>query len=384
MTGSRAEAAAHPRVSVCIPAYNHEKYIKACIESVLDQTFTDFEILVTDDCSSDGTVDVVKSFSDPRIRLFQLPRNQGPSVAANNNFREARGEYICPLASDDLFFREKIERQVAFLSANPEIGAAFSYMRYVNEVGEEIQDHIGYKWVEVDNCPREVWLRRFFSVGNSLSAPTAMIRRSVFDKIGLTDPRLLQTQDLDLWIRICLHFEIHVIPERLIDYRIRDNQQNTSTQTPSKQAQVSWELSKIFESYGTIEDRDYFCRIFPEAKEARYDGWPVKAVLANLAMKEKAHHMRAFGLELMYRVLSDEATARLLAERGFTFPDFFKAMSSADVFGIVAYSELQQHLGKAERRVTELAEEVSFWMQRYERTLEARVKARVRKMIGRA
>ncbi len=161
MTGSRAEAAARPRVSVCIPAYNHEKYIKACIESVLNQTFSDFEILVTDDGSSDGTVDVVKSFSDPRIRLFQLPRNQGPSVAANNNFREARGEFICPLASDDLFLREKIERQVAFLSANPEIGAAFSYMRYVNEVGEEIQDHIGYKWVEVDNCRREFDLRRF-------------------------------------------------------------------------------------------------------------------------------------------------------------------------------------------------------------------------------
>ncbi len=383
MTGLREEAAARPRVSVCIPAYNHEKYIKACIESVLNQTFTDFEILVTDDGSSDGTVDIVKSFLDPRIRLFQLPRNQGPSVAANNNFREARGEFICPLASDDLFLREKIERQVAFLSANPEIGAAFSYMRYVNEVGEEIEDHIGYKWVEVDNCRREVWLRRFFSVGNSLSAPTAMIRRSVFDKIGLTDPRLLQTQDLDLWIRTCLHFEIHVIPERLIDYRIRDNQQNTSTQTPSKQAQVSWELAKIFESYGTIEDRDFFCRIFPEAKEAHYDGWPVKAVLANLAMKEKAHHMRAFGLELMYRVLSDGASARLLAEGGFTFPGFFKAMSSADVFGIVAYSELQQHLRKAETRVTELAEEVTFWMQRYERTLDARVRALVRKMIGR-
>ncbi|ENN84224.1 glucosyll transferase family 2 [Rhizobium freirei PRF 81] len=384
MTGSRIETAVHPRVSVCIPAYNHEKYIGACIESVLAQTFSDFEILVTDDGSSDATVDVVKSFSDPRIRLFRLPRNQGPSVAANNNFREARGEFICPLASDDLFNREKLERQLAFLSANPQIGAAFSYMRYVNEAGEEIRDHIGYKWVEVDNCPREVWLRRFFKVGNNLSAPTAMIRRGVFDKIGLTDPRLLQTQDLDLWIRICLDFEVYVMPERLIDYRIRDNQQNTSATTPYKQAQVHWELAKVFESYATIEDRDFFCRIFPEAKESRYDNWPIKAIMADLAMKEEAHHMRAFGLELMYRVLSDEASARVLAENGFTFPSFFKAMGSADVFGIVAYSELQQRLRHTEKRVMELAEEVAFWMRRCERTLDVRARVLLRKLIGRA
>lgn len=137
-------------------------------------------------------------------------------------------------------------------------------MRYVNEVGDAIKNHTGYKWVEVDNCSREIWLRRFFKVGNNLSALTAMIRQDVFSKIGLTDPRLLQTQDLDLWIRICLDFEVHVMPERLIDYRIRDNELNTSAGTPYKQVQVHWELAKVFESYATIEDRDFFAGFFPK------------------------------------------------------------------------------------------------------------------------
>ena len=349
-----------PRISVCIPAYNHAKYVATCIESVLNQSISDFEILVTDDGSTDRTVDVVKSFRDPRIRLFRLGRNQGPSVAANNNFREARGEFICPLASDDLFHPKKLERQLAFLVSNPDVGVAFSYMRYVDEAGSEISNHLGYRWFEVENCRREVWLRRFFSVGNNLSAPTAMIRKSVFDKVGLTDPRLLQTQDLDLWIRICLQFEVHVIPERLIDYRIRDNEQNTSTNTPFKQAQVYWELAKVFETYAAIDDPEFFERIFPEAAKPEYVNWPIKAKLAMIAIKSQARYVRAFGLELMYRLLGDEETARNLAGNGFDFPAFFRAVGEVDVFGF------------GEQRL---------WKQKYDRSLDAKIKGLVRRLI---
>lgn len=382
MTASTVADRKPPRISVCIPAYNHEKYIRQCIQSVLDQTFSDFEILVTDDGSSDGTVAIVKSFSDPRVRLFLLDQNQGPSVAANNNFREARGEFICPLASDDLFRPEKLERQLAFLIANPTIAVAFSYVRYVDDSGTEIADHFGYKWIEVENCPREVWLQRFFTTGNGLSAPTAMIRKSVLEKVGLTDPRLLQTQDFDLWIRICLQHDVHVMQERLIDYRIRDNQQNASATTSFKQAQVQWELAKIFKSYATIDDKEFFCRVFPKAGEPRYDNWPVKAVLADLAMREAAPHMRTFGLELMYCVLADEHSARLLAENGFTFPDFFKAMGNVDPFGSIAYADLQVRLQQSDKRTEVLAVEVTFWTKRYERTWGARFRKLIRQLLG--
>ena len=338
---------ARPRISVCIPAYNHERYIRGCINSVLGQSFTDFEIVITDDCSTDGTVDVVKSFSDPRIRLFQLARNQGPSVAANNNFREARGDFLCPLASDDLFRPEKLERQLAFLESNPQIGVAFSYMRYVDERGAEIPNHFGYQWVEVENRSRELWLRNFFYQGNSLSAPTAMIRRSVLDKIGPVDPRLLQTQDLDLWIRVCLQFDVHVIPERLIDYRVRDDQQNASSNTPFKQAQVVWELTKVFERYAAIEDRAFFDRIFPEAAKSGHENWPVKAKLAMVAMNAELPYVRAFGLNLMYELLGDEKTAAAITTSGYGFPAFFRSVGEVDVFGVASRASLQSRLEEA-------------------------------------
>jgi glycosyltransferase involved in cell wall biosynthesis len=382
--GSEIVGTAHPSISVCIPAYNHAKYIRACIQSVLNQSISDFEIVVTDDCSTDGTVEVIKSFSDPRIRLFRLARNQGPSVASNNNFKEARGEFICPLASDDLFHPQKLERQLAFLSSNPDIGVAFSYMRFVDEKGIEIPNYFGYKWIEVENCPREVWLRRFFSNGNHLSAPTAMIRKGVLQKVGLVDARLLQTQDLDLWIRICLQFDVHVIPQRLTDYRIRDDHQNTSTNTPFKQAQVYWELTKVFQPYAAIEDRDFFERIFPEAAKPQYGNWPLKAKLAMMAMNAESRYVRAFGLELMYKLLGDEDTAAVIVSNGFDFPAFFRAMGEVDVFGLVSHADLESRIAKAEKRVVEFASEVAFWKLKYERTVDLRIKRMALRLIGRS
>jgi glycosyltransferase involved in cell wall biosynthesis len=344
---------AGPRISVCIPAYNHEKYIGDCINSVLGQSFSDFEIVVTDDCSTDGTVEVVKSFSDSRIRLFQLARNQGPSVAANNNFREARGDFVCPLASDDLFHPEKLERQLAFLESNPEVGVVFSYMRYVDERGAEIPNHFGYQWVEVGNRSREVWLRSFFYQGNCLSAPTAMIRRGVLDQIGLLDPRLLQTQDFDLWIRVCLQFEVHVIPERLIDYRVRDDQQNASSNTPFKQAQVVWELARIFERYAAIEDQAFFDRIFPEAVESGHENWPLKAKLAIVAMNAKPPYIRAFGLNLMYELLGDKKTAGVIIGGDYGFPDFFRSIGQVDVSGFASRADLLKQIASLQSQVNE-------------------------------
>ncbi|MBC2774689.1 glycosyltransferase [Rhizobium sp. AQ_MP] len=405
MTQPVTRTAGHPLVSVCIPSYNHEKYIGACIESILRQTVSDFEIVITDDCSNDGSVALIRSIDDPRIRLFESAVNQGPAVAANNNILNARGEYLCLLASDDLFHPKKIEKQLAYLTANPEVAAAFSYMRYVDEAGQELPDHPGYSWIEVDNQPREVWLRRFFEKGNLLSAPTVMIRRSVLDKVGFFDPRFLQTQDFDLWIRVCLQSEIHVLPERLVDYRVRDYELNTSAATPMQQSQVYWELAKNFEAYASIEDPAFFHRIFPEAEAPCYTRWPLKAVLADIASQQTAPYLKAFGLELMYQVLSDEAQAQKLAEEGFAYPQFFKMMGAADVFGLIARVEAERrlaaaeqrigelekkrldaerHLAAADQRVGELAGEVAFWMERCNRTLDIRARSWIRRILGRA
>ena len=105
-------------VSVVIPAYNRERYLADAVDSVLAQTFTDFELLIVDDGSRDRTVEIAKSYRDPRIRLVRHERNRGVAAARNTGVAEARGAYVAFLDSDDVAYPDRLARQVAFLDAH--------------------------------------------------------------------------------------------------------------------------------------------------------------------------------------------------------------------------------------------------------------------------
>src|SRR5215470_442947 len=108
-----------PKVSVVVKSYNHDAYVGETIQSVLDQSFQDFEIVVTDDGSTDGTPDVIRQFADPRIHMQVFEKNRGISIAMNETIARARGEFIAILNSDDFALPGRLERQVALLSAKP-------------------------------------------------------------------------------------------------------------------------------------------------------------------------------------------------------------------------------------------------------------------------
>ena len=127
-----------PRVSIVIPSYNHEKYVRECIQSVLDQTYQDFEIVITDDGSTDGTVNVIREFDDSRIQIYTQAENKGACTAINNCIRKAASKYIAVLNSDDAWEPTKLEKQVQYLDSHPEIGAVFTKVIIVNEAGNLI------------------------------------------------------------------------------------------------------------------------------------------------------------------------------------------------------------------------------------------------------
>ena len=108
-----------PKVSIIIPSYNHEKYIRECLQSALNQDYQDFEIIITDDGSSDRSVEIIKEFTDPRIHLFVHPHNQGACVTMNHCLEQAKGEYIGVLNSDDAWEPTKLGKQVRLLDKEP-------------------------------------------------------------------------------------------------------------------------------------------------------------------------------------------------------------------------------------------------------------------------
>ena len=127
-----------PKVSVILPTYNQERYISAAIESVLHQTYQDFEIIVVNDASSDGTIDCVQSYKDSPIQLYSLKQNQGESAATNFGIQKAQGEWIAILHSDDVFALDKLEKQINFTQENPNVSAVLSQVKVIDEIGQPL------------------------------------------------------------------------------------------------------------------------------------------------------------------------------------------------------------------------------------------------------
>ena len=340
---AKAKPSVKPRVSVIIPSYNHERYVQETIRSVLGQTYQDFEIVITDDCSSDRTVDEIKKFDDIRIRLFGFNKNQGVSVALNNCIKEARGEYIAAVGSDDAFLPEKLERQAEFLYGHPEIAAVFTHAMAVDEDGNELADrsHPCCSIFNQTNRTRFEWLNRFFYKGNCLCAPSVMIRKSCFDTVGLFDPRYAQLQDFDFWIRLCLEHEIHIIPEKLIRYRVRLGQANLSGAKPESAVRSSLELVQIFGNYLKIKLAEDFLRVFPEA--SKYNVGPLAELLpfftARLALESRSFYpsLQHFGMNVLFGMMEDKGKSeQLLQHCKFGYGDFIKLTGQYDMFNQLA------------------------------------------------
>jgi hypothetical protein len=328
MTGQISPA---PRVSVAIAAYNHAPFVRECIESVQAQTFTDWEIVVTDDGSSDGTAEILRELAatDPRVRFQGFAANQGACVAINDAISRARGEFIAILNSDDRFLPDKLARQVDFLDHNPEQAAVFTRPRLIDERGQPFADteHKDYRIFEVANRSRRAWLDHFFHAGNCLCHPSVLIRRACYGELGAYDPRLAQLPDLDMWVRVCSRYEIHILDERLVDFRIRDGERNASAARPEVLAREPWERLQILRHYLTP---DLAAMVTPRmsADQPATEMPPlVRLAWSALAIGTPAH--RALALEILHQALDSDAPATAGLP---SVPEYLRLTGQTDVF----------------------------------------------------
>jgi len=204
-----------PHVSVIIPTYNRASMLGRAIQSVLDQTYRDFELIVVDDCSSDDTQEVTKGFADDRIRYIKHPTNRGGSAARNTGIRSSRGDYIGLLDDDDEWLPNKLELQVDLLDRLPEdYGVVYSGYRSEQSgkiLGEYSPIHRGDVYHQM--------LKSCF-----IGSPTILIRKICFDNAGRFDEALPSCQDWDMWIRLAKHYKFDFLPEVLAVYNIHGDQ----------------------------------------------------------------------------------------------------------------------------------------------------------------
>jgi len=200
------EQAEKPCVSVIIPTYNRAWIVTDAIDSVLSQTYTDFELIVVDDGSTDDTADLLSTYQNRIIGIRQ--ENAGVSAARNRGIRESSGRLIAFLDSDDLWLPKKLERQSAFFKENPEAMVCQTEETWIRN-GKQVNPKKRHQ--------KESGIFFERSLGLCLVSPSAvMIRRSFFDAVGLFDESLPACEDYDLWLRIGYRYPIHLIDEPLI------------------------------------------------------------------------------------------------------------------------------------------------------------------------
>jgi glycosyltransferase involved in cell wall biosynthesis len=195
-----------PRVSVIIPTHNRKAFVLEAVASVLAQTYGDYELILVDDGSSDGTGEALKRYEEHLQYLYQ--ENQGVSAARNCGLELARGEFIAFLDSDDLWLPKKLAIQVAFMDQHPEAQICYT---------DEIWIRRG---VRVNPKKRHAkysgWVYPYCLPLCIISPSSALMRRVLFEQVGTFDPQLPVCEDYDLWLRVAARFPIFFIPQRLI------------------------------------------------------------------------------------------------------------------------------------------------------------------------
>jgi glycosyltransferase involved in cell wall biosynthesis len=205
----------NPKISVVMPIYNRREFLEEAIQSILNQSYVDFEFIIINDGSTDNSKSVVSQFEDNRIVYVENQKNIGVSASANKGIRLAKGEYIARMDSDDISLPDRLEAQLKFLEKNKEIALCGSWIRTFGEgktcIMRVPKDH------DIIKC--------YMLFSNVIWQPTIMVRKNILlDNNFYYNPEYVNGEDYDLWARILKRYKVANLEKVLLCYRIHSNQ----------------------------------------------------------------------------------------------------------------------------------------------------------------
>ena len=239
-----------PIISVIMPVYNCEMHVQQAIESILNQTVTDFEFLIIDDASTDNTLLLVKEYKDTRIKIIEKPINSGYTNSLNLALNIAQGKYIARMDGDDISFPERFEKQLKFLESNQDIVVCGSYSVIIGTNA-------------IVSVPENYELIKLALLkANCMIHPSVMMQRKVLDTYSLNyDISKEPAEDYDLWIRIAMIGKLHNLQEVLLQYRMHEGQvsyiRNENQKNIAKQTRLDFlsylQFPKIEKEIGILK-----------------------------------------------------------------------------------------------------------------------------------
>lgn len=289
-----------PEVTVLMPVYNGETYLQEAIDSILGQTYRDFEFLIIDDASTDKTPEIIRSYDDPRIRTHRNPENYGLARSLNTGLHLSKGKYVARMDADDISLPRRLEKQVAFMEARPETGVCGAWLKMT----EDRRNTVLSPPVDHES------IRAGLLFENTVFHPTAIIRKETVLALGeVYDERYRQAQDLEYWVRLAGRgVRFANIGEVLLKYRVH----GTNTGTLWRDAQ-EYNADRIrraqLDLLGIPPDKDEFSSFLSLGKGTSADPGTLAKISTLL------QRMRAANTEL--RIYPEPAFSRELARRFF-------------------------------------------------------------------
>lgn len=395
-----------PLVSVLMVNFNHEETIGETIKSVLGQAYRNIQFIIVDDGSTDGSCEVIESFQDDRIELYRLESNRHICYATNYGFERVRGEYLARIDSDDIWYPDKLSRQVDFLNGSEEYKICFSWIDLIDADGNNINDDNAelLHLFETEFEGQEDCLLTFFLIGNCISHPSVLMETEVMRTIGGFNPGYMQSHDFDYWIRIAKRYPLYVMKERLLAMRRFDDRsrlQNNSNVSYISSLRFYNEYVDIRRHFFDDMSDELFRRTFrsefknPNAKTCE----ELECEKAFLLCKpiQPSHAIQPAGIEKFLEIFADPAIKDVLERRyGFYEKDFYKLTGAHIYYDKFLYDReaaLREQLEaekarrlEAEERVKEVQREKKQIIRTYENSTSWRATAplrwTVRKMKG--
>jgi glycosyltransferase involved in cell wall biosynthesis len=206
-----------PLCSVVLPAYNVAPYVEQAVESVLAQTYPNFELIIVDDASSDGTAQILSRYrSHPKVRLYRNPANLGMAANWNAGLRQARGEFIAKLDADDLYAPNFLEEVVPVFQKYPSLGLVFSAAHLIHSDGRVTREK---RFFRSRVYPGQEFLDKLLRAC-VIRSPTVCVRRECYDRLGYFLPSLSIHADWEMWVRIASHYDAGYVAKYLASYRL--------------------------------------------------------------------------------------------------------------------------------------------------------------------
>jgi len=327
-----------PKVSVILASYKHHLWVGEAIESVLKQTFNDLELIIVDDGSNDGSASIIREYAkkDSRIKYEIFPENKGAISAMKRCYDLCSADYLALISSDDVWELQKLEKQVAILDKNKNIGVVFGIPTFIDQKGNPIKSDIIKVFLNsLEKRDKYQWANYFFNKGNCLCHPSMVIRKECYMEVGFYNSTLRSLPDFDMWVRLFWKYDVEVLEDILIKFRLHtfneSGRLNISSDIRS-QTEYKQILNNFLNQIKTIKDLE---DVFPEYIEIFKikNNLLVRFYIAKIALKRNIDFYNDFAFDVLYSEMAKPDVLELIEKNKlYSLQQLANDISSADIY----------------------------------------------------